>query len=292
MAKERIGDVLDPLSAPASERYARFDCDGLVLNVEEDGRVLWIKLNRPSKVNAITQEMYNTLHNILDELLLDRQIRVVVLAAEGKNFSAGLDFDSVYKGGPVDTADSYFNQRKLSLLTLKLRQIPQPIITLMKGKAIGSGLAYALAGDVRIGDPTLEISVGANRMGAGGADIGLGYLLPRTAGPAAAAELMLTFRWLRAERCLRTGVVSDIVPPEQLEAEGREIARDMLQMSHAGLFVTKSQLNLNADGAPLRAAITSEDSNQIMVLTSREAKEINDRFRTRVQKDRRTDAKI
>lgn len=83
----------------------------------------------------------------------------------------GLDFDSAYnsRGNTnPDVADALFNQRKLSLVTLKLRQIPQPVISLMKGKAIGSGLAYALAADVRIGDPTLEISIGANRMGAGG----------------------------------------------------------------------------------------------------------------------------
>jgi enoyl-CoA hydratase/carnithine racemase len=124
----------------------------------------------------------------------------------------------------------------------------------MKGKAIGSGLAYALAADVRIADPTLEISIGANRMGvgfdrldligffslttsfvhqAGGADIGLGYLLPKIAGFSAAAELMLTFRWIKAERCLRVGVVSDIVPADKLVEEGRQLARDMLEMSHA-----------------------------------------------------------
>lgn len=185
----------------------------------------------------------------------------------------------------------------------------------MKGKAIGSGLAYALAADVRIGDPTLEISIGANRMGAGGADIGLGYLLPRIAGLSAAGELMLTFRWLKADRCLRCGVVSEIVPADKLEEEGLNLARDMLQMSHAvgccrgscgfenplltktftnrqGLIVTKSQLNLNADGAPLRAAITSEDTNQIFSLQSAEAKAINDRFRTRVQKDRKAPSKM
>jgi enoyl-CoA hydratase/carnithine racemase len=105
-------DVFDPLSAPPSQRYEKYNaCEGLKFHVEENEKVLWITLNRPSKVNSITQRMYNALNNVCDELLMDRQIRVVVLAAEGKNFSAGLDFDSAYQAGgdgagPKDVTDS------------------------------------------------------------------------------------------------------------------------------------------------------------------------------------------
>lgn len=180
-----------------------------------------------------------------------------------------------------------YNQIKFSRVTLKLRNIPQPVIALMKGKAVGSGLAYCLAADVRIGDPTVEISVGANRMGSGGADIGLGFLLPRLCGPAVAAELMLTRRWCKAEKCLAIGVVSDIVAPEKLVEEGRKLAEEMLEMSRMGLMVTKAQLNQGAEGIPLRGAITSEDTAQIFSLQTKDAKVINDRFRTRVQKDRK-----
>lgn len=69
-------------------------------------------------------------------------------------------------------------------------------------------------------------------MGAGGADIGLSFLLPRLCGYAAASELMLTHRWMNADRCLAVGLVSDIVAPEKLIEEGRQLARDMLEMSH------------------------------------------------------------
>lgn len=102
----------------------------------------------------------------------------------------------------------------------------------MKGKMVGSGLAYALAADVRFGDPTLSISSGANRMGLGGADIGLGWLLPRLCGWSATSEILLSFRWIEAERLLRTGLISEIVPTDKLEDAGRKMAKDMLELSH------------------------------------------------------------
>jgi enoyl-CoA hydratase len=182
--------------------------------------------------------------DILDELLLDRTVRIVVLQGEGKNFSAGLDFDDANRAGPLDHSTIFFNQRKYSLISVKLRNIPQPVISLMKGKMVGSGLAYALSADVRFGDPSLEISSGANRMGLTGADIGLGWLLPRLCGWSATSEILLSFRWIGAERLLRTGLISDIVPADKLEEAGRKMSKDMLEMSHMGLIATKMQINL------------------------------------------------
>ncbi|KAI9001834.1 enoyl-CoA hydratase/isomerase [Hyaloraphidium curvatum] len=277
----------DPYDAPPSVRYARYNAVvGLKLRVEEDERVLWITLARPHRMNAITQQMYNALHMILDELLLDRKVRVVVLSGEGRAFSAGLDFDDVNKTPGPDHSTLFFNQRKYSLISVKLRNIPQPVISLMKGKIVGSGLAYALSADVRFGDPTLQISSGANRMGLGGADIGLGWLLPRLCGWSAASEILLSFRWINAERCLRTGLVSEIVPADKLEDAGRSMARDMLEMSHMGLIVTKSNINLVQDGASLRAAVSSEDTNQIFAGGNPEAAIINQRLRQNVMKGR------
>ncbi len=76
-------------------------------------------------------------------------------------------------------------------------------------------------------------------MGLTGADIGLGWLLPRLCGWSATSEILLSFRWIKADRLLRTGLVSDIVPPEKLEDAGRQMAKDMLEMSHMGLIATK-----------------------------------------------------
>lgn len=140
-------DVHDPYAAPPSERYGRYIVDGLKLQVDENERVLWITFSRPRMVNALTHAIYNGLHAILDELQLDRQIRVVVLASDtdSQHFSAGLDFDSHYGGHDGTIEAEFFNQIKFSRITLKFRNIPQPVIALMKGKAVGSGLAYALA---------------------------------------------------------------------------------------------------------------------------------------------------
>ncbi|KAJ3334976.1 hypothetical protein HDU93_006905 [Gonapodya sp. JEL0774] len=280
-------DEWDPHAESPSKRYAKFNqVEGLKVWVEENEKVLWIRFNRPHRLNAITQSGYNALHAILDLLQLDRQIRVVVLSGEGKAFSSGLDFDSANKTPGPDHKTLFFNQQKYSLIPLKLRNIPQAVISLMKGKMVGSGLAYALAADVRIADPTLSISSGANRMGLGGTDIALGWLLPRLCGWSTTSEILMSFRWINAERCLRTGLVSEIVPSEKLDEEGRRMAKDMLELSHVGLVVTKMNLNAVSEGSSMRSAINSEDMGQIFASSNPEAQQINARLVRNVQKGR------
>jgi enoyl-CoA hydratase/carnithine racemase len=110
------------------------------------------------------------------------------------------------------------------------------------------------------------------RIGFSGSDMGSSYFLPRYVGASIAAELLLTGRFVDAERALRIGLVSEVVPDDGLEAAGQAMAADMLATSSLGLRLTKEALNANVN-ASLDDAIALEDRNQIMCAMVGDARE-------------------
>lgn len=145
-----------------------------------------------------------------------------------------------------------------------MRRCPQPIIALIDGAASGGGFALALASDVRVATPTLKMNAAFIKIGLSACDIGVSYFLPRMVGSSVAAELMLTGRFLRADRALALGVVSAVVEPHMLEAEGRQLVDEMLRTTPLGLRLTKEALNHAIDAQGLEAQIAMEDRNQIL----------------------------
>jgi enoyl-CoA hydratase len=102
------------------------------------------------------------------------------------------------------------------------------------------------------------------RIGLSACDIGVSYFLPRMVGSSVAAEFMLTGRFIDAERAYQLGLVSKIVPKEQLQAEAQGFVTDMLHATPLGLRLTKEALNHAIDAQGLEAAIAMEDRNQIL----------------------------
>ena len=102
------------------------------------------------------------------------------------------------------------------------------------------------------------------KIGLSACDIGVSYFLPRMVGASVAAELMLTGRFLKADRALALGMVSAVVAPEALDAEARDLVGEMLRTTPLGLRLTKEALNHAIDAGGLEAAIAMEDRNQIL----------------------------
>jgi enoyl-CoA hydratase/carnithine racemase len=107
------------------------------------------------------------------------------------------------------------------------------------------------------------------RIGLSACDIGVSYFLARMVGSCVAAQYMLTGRFMSAERTLQLGLVSAIIAPDALDAEGRTLATEMLSATPLGLRLTKDTLNFAIDVGGLDAVLAMEDRNQ--VLTSRDA---------------------
>ncbi len=119
------------------------------------------------------------------------------------------------------------------------------------------------------------------KLGLSACDMGCSYFLPRLVGTSVASELMLTGRFIEADRALATGLVSAVVPDEQLEAAAGPYVDEMLAASAMGLRMTKEGLNLAIDAPSLEAAMAIENRNQLMCSSSSEFRERIETFTKR-----------
>ena len=154
-----------------------------------------------------------------------------------------------------------------------VRACPQPIIALAQGAAAGGGLSLLLASDVRYAAPDFRCNAAYIRIGLGGCDMASSYFLPRLVGASLAAEMILTGRFVAAERALSSGLVSEIVEPEALLDHGLALAHDMLATSPYGLRLSKQALSLNIDAQSLEAAMAIEDRQQVILSATEDYKE-------------------
>jgi enoyl-CoA hydratase/carnithine racemase len=119
------------------------------------------------------------------------------------------------------------------------------------------------------------------RVGVGGCDMGSGYLLPRLIGLSVASELLLTGRFLDADRAKAVGLVSDVVPDEKLLETGLAFAAEMTRASPMGLRLTKQTLNALIDAPGIDAALMIEDRQQVILLETSDHREAVAAFRER-----------
>ena len=233
------------------------------LQIRKDGPVDWVTLNRPDSLNALNRQMVDDLLDYTQSLYWDKSVRVVVLQGAGRGFCAGLDLKE-RDNSPRSPTNGLTSQRRISEIVMRMRRCPQPFISLVHGAACGGGFALALASDIRIAGQSARMNAAFIRIGLSACDIGVSYFLPRLVGVSVASELMLTGRFINAERALRVGLVSDVVADDKLEDAAQVYLKDMLTTSPLGLRMTKECLNMSVDAGSLEAAIAMEDRNQIL----------------------------
>jgi enoyl-CoA hydratase len=157
-------------------------------------------------------------------------------------------------------------QRRISEIIIRMRRAPQPIVSLVQGPACGGGFALALASDIRIAGESMKMNAAFIRIGLSACDVGVSYFLPRLVGVSIASELMMTGRFINAQRALAVGLVSEVVPDTQLEQAATAYLDEMLSTSPLGLRLTKDCLNHSINAPGLEAAIAMEDRNQVLCL--------------------------
>lgn len=234
------------------------------LIVREADQTLWVTMNRPERMNALNRRLVQELRELFVGLYWRHEIRTVVLRGAGANFCAGLDLKERDGNIQRTVSSGLVGQRQISEIVIAMRRCPQPIIALVDGAAAGGGFALALASDVRIATPTLKANAAFIKIGLSACDIGVSYFLPRMVGSSVAAELMLTGRFIHADRAVSLGLVSKVVAADQLDAEASALLAEMHMTTPLGLRLTKEALNFSIDAQGLEAAIAMEDRNQIL----------------------------
>jgi enoyl-CoA hydratase/carnithine racemase len=253
----------------------------------QDNGIGILTLNRPDKLNAVSFQMIEDLHSIMDHLMTNLDCRVVILKAKGKAFCAGLDLKESTvlqsKRKPqelkekffyVDTPEKDVIKAKLyaqwhtSQIILKMRKISQPIIALIQGAASGLGFAYALASDIRIASFKARFNNAFINVGFSGSDMASSYHLPRLIGMSRAAEILYTGRFIEADEAEKIGLVSRVVKEEVLLDEGLKLAEELLKKSPLGLRMTKHAINLSQNSPSIDTIIELENRAQMLCSSS------------------------
>lgn len=248
--------------------------DYQTITVEKRGQVDWLTLNRPESLNAINTPMVTELRDYFGNLAEDAETRIVVMRGAGRAFCAGLDIKDA-RAGTYERPHGYgFGfQGYLAEVYIRMRRCPQPIISLIHGAACGGGFSFALASDIRVAGESAKMNAAFIKIGLSACDMGCSYFLPRLVGTSVASELMLTGRFIHADRALATSLVSEVVPDDQLEAAAQPYIEEMLATSPMGLRLTKEGLTMAIDAAGLQAAMAIENRNQLMCARTEDARE-------------------
>jgi 2-(1,2-epoxy-1,2-dihydrophenyl)acetyl-CoA isomerase len=189
------------------------------LKIEIDGEIGTLTLDRPDAFNAMSPEMIGEM-TVAFAWLADRApLRALIVTGSGKAFCAGGDVTWFQKGVESDEVDLPSEVRRgaeaLHAAIVDLRRIPYPVIAAINGPAAGAGFSLALACDVRIASEAAFLACAYGRIGAS-PDGGMTYFLPRVVGPSRALELLLEDPNLDAPAALAEGLVSAVVPGEEL----------------------------------------------------------------------------
>src|SRR3954452_2549172 len=217
----------------------------MTLEQPVDG-VLVATLNRPDRLNAMTNAMFEEFEQLAFAHRYS-DLRVLIMTGAGRAFCAGFDLDDA-DGLSSLSPMGMLTQQELAARSLSaLRALPMPVIAAVNGPATGGGLALALAADIRIGSPGARFNAAFVRIGLSAGDLGTSWLLPRLIGPARAAEVCYTGRFIEAEEAERVGLLNRVVPADDLLSATLELAGQIAANSPGGVQLSKRALQANME---------------------------------------------
>lgn len=241
---------------------------------QSNGGIAEIRLNRPQRLNAVTQQLYDDLNAALGRAEADSEVRVVLLTGEGRAFCVGADLKEHKAGRTAFDRRQYLHGEQI--VCKRLMQLSKPVVAAVNGFALGAGAELAIASDfvlmaasAQIGLP--EISIGTFLGG------GVTYLLPRLVGLAKARELVFLGERINGQEAVRIGLANRVLPDEGFLDAAREFAGKFASKAPLSMQLAKKQLNTAAEST-LDAALTAELEGMMFVGTTQDWQEGIDAF--------------
>lgn len=220
--------------------------------IEKQDHVAWVTMNRPDKRNTFTMEVFNSLIDLFPRLDGDLDVRVVVIKAEGKSFTAGLDLmeaGTLFEPNPG--ADARERAREMILRMQEgvnvIERCRHPVIAAAHSHCIGAGVDLLSACDIRLASKDAVFSIRETKI-AIIADLGTLQRFPSIVGHGWARELALTGRDFSAEEALKMGFITHLCETrEELYKKAGEIAREIADMPPLAVQGTKEVLTYSRD---------------------------------------------
>ena len=220
-----------------------------VVVYEKSGRTATLSLNRPEAKNAVNGELTEALAEAFREVEADRDVRCLVLTGTGRMFCSGIDFAGLAQegGGSGEASGSNALDFEVSRLpTTVLHKLNTPVVCAINGGCAGFGMDLALGCDIRIAGQSARMAAGYPKTGIAPPESGGTWLLPRLIGQAAAAEILLTGRKLLADDLLRYGIVSRVVPDDELQKVAQEVAEEIAANAPLATRAIKRMLRMSS----------------------------------------------
>jgi enoyl-CoA hydratase len=204
-----------------------------------------LTINRPDKLNAISNELTEELKQLLDEIEKDEELRVMLITGAGdKAFVAGADIkELVDRDALVGRKVSRTRQDLFS----RIENLPAPVIAAVNGYALGGGLELAIACSIRICSEKAQFGAPEVKLGIIPGDGGT-QRLPRLVGLGRAMEMILTGDFIDAQEAYRIGLVNKVVPHEELMDSVMEMAKKIAQRPPLAVRYAKEAVNRSQEG--------------------------------------------
>ena len=209
---------------------------GELVLYEKIGNIGVLKVNRPKALNALSREVVDEIDEVLEQIKADEEARALIVTGDG-NFAAGADIVAMVELGPEEARKFLFSETFNKLENLEI-----PTIAAICGYALGGGLELALTCDFRIASEDAKVGLPEITLGimpgAGGT-----VRLPRLIGEAKAKEMIMLGGPIKADEALRVGLVSKVVPKEELFDEAMKLAEKLSQRPKLALKAAKESIN-------------------------------------------------
>lgn len=228
------------------------------LRVERLGSVSVLRLDRPHVLNAIDPPLLEALLAAVDDVRRTPDVRCLVLAANGRAFSAGADLPALLRMTTLEFAGFV---GRLQELSRRMRALPIPTIAAVHGHALAGGFELALECDIRIAATNAVFGLPDTAIGLSPTS-GMSWLLPRVVGEGRARDLLLTGRWIDAAEAERIGLVTQVVAEDALEAIVMGLAAELAGHPPVGVAHIKAEL-VRGSEADFEAALRDEEQREI-----------------------------
>ncbi|HEX8238296.1 MAG TPA: enoyl-CoA hydratase family protein [Allosphingosinicella sp.] len=237
-----------------------------------------VTLNRPERKNPLTFESYAELRDTFRALVYAREVKAVVVAGAGGNFSSGGDVHEII--GPLtrmSMPELLDFTRMTGDLVKAMRACPQPIVAAVDGVCAGAGAIVAMASDLRLATPRAKTAFLFTRVGLAGCDMGACAILPRIVGQGRAADLLFTGRFMTAHEGERWGFYNRLSEPDDILDDAMAVALELASGPTFAHSITKTQLNQEWS-VSLETAIEMEAQAQAICMATNDFKRAFEAF--------------
>lgn len=242
--------------------------------VDIKNHVATLTLNRPRKLNALNSVICREISAAVKSLNEDDAVKAIIITGAGRAFCAGADLTSDDNATSLNLPGISRAEKTSPFVSMgwvirQLSQCTKPLIAAINGPAVGAGLSYAAAADIRIASDKALFSAIFVKVGLV-PDMGLSYYLPRLIGISRSLELMMTGDTIDAREAERIGLVNHVVPHDNLLPAARELAQRLAsgpslavemtkQMAYMGLAADSVTAQMGVESYMISVAAQSED---------------------------------